>query len=90
MLTYRVVLLHDNARQHTSTGARTRTLLEHFNWKLFDNPPYRPDLAPSNYHLFTYLKDWLGSQRFHDNGEPIKGIKTWLRSQAADLFDRGI
>jgi hypothetical protein len=32
-----VVLLHDNARKHTA--ARTRTLLEHFNWELFDDPP---------------------------------------------------
>jgi hypothetical protein len=32
---------------------RTQTLLEHFNLELFDNPPYSPDLAPTDYHLFT-------------------------------------
>jgi hypothetical protein len=32
-------------------------MLEHFNWELFDHPPYSPDLALSNYHLFTYLKN---------------------------------
>jgi histone-lysine N-methyltransferase SETMAR len=53
MLTYGIVLHHNNAR----TAARTRALLEHFNWKLFDHPPYSPDLAPSDYHLFTYLKN---------------------------------
>jgi hypothetical protein len=37
MLTYGVVLLHDNARSHSA--ARTRALLEHFNWELFDHPP---------------------------------------------------
>jgi hypothetical protein len=37
MLTPGVVLLHGNARPHTA--ARTRTLLEHFNWELFDHPP---------------------------------------------------
>jgi histone-lysine N-methyltransferase SETMAR len=51
MLTYGVVLFHDNARPHTA--ARTRALLEHFNWELFDHPPYSPDLAPSDYDLFT-------------------------------------
>jgi hypothetical protein len=42
MLTYGVVLLHDNARPQTSIAARTPTLLEHFNWELFDHPhsPY--------------------------------------------------
>jgi hypothetical protein len=34
-----------------------RALLEHFNWELFDHSPYSPDLAPSDYHLFTYLKN---------------------------------
>jgi hypothetical protein len=53
MLTSGAVLLHDNAHPHTAAG--TRALLDHFNWELFDHPPYRPDLAPSDYHLFTYL-----------------------------------
>jgi hypothetical protein len=39
--------------------ARTRALLEHFNWELFDHLPYNYDLAPSDYHLFTYLRNWL-------------------------------
>jgi hypothetical protein len=67
MLTYGVfvVLLYDNACPHTA--ARTRTLLHHFNWKLFDHSPYSPDSAPSDYHLFTYLKNCLGSQRFNNN-----------------------
>jgi transposase len=54
MLTSGVVLLHDNARQHTTTC--TWALLQHFNWELFDHAPYSPDLAPSDYHQFTYLK----------------------------------
>jgi histone-lysine N-methyltransferase SETMAR len=57
---------------------------------LFDRPPYNPDLCPSGYHLFTYLKSWLGSQRFSRNGDLMKGIKTWLSSQAADFFDTGM
>jgi transposase len=46
------------------TAPLTRALLERFNWELFDHPPYSPDLAPSDYHQFTYLKKWLRSQRF--------------------------
>jgi hypothetical protein len=65
MLTYGVVLLHDNARSHTA--ARTRALVEHFNWELFDHPPDSPHLAMSDYHLFTCLKNWLGSQHFNNN-----------------------
>jgi histone-lysine N-methyltransferase SETMAR len=74
MLTSSVVLLHDNARPYTA--AHTRALLEHFNWELFDHPPYSPDLAPSDYHLFTYLKNWLQSQCFNSNEDLMKGVKT--------------
>jgi histone-lysine N-methyltransferase SETMAR len=87
MLTFGVVLLHDNARPHTA--ARTRPLLDHFNWELFDHPPYNPDLAPSDCHLFTSLKNWLGSQSFNNNEKLMEGVKTWLNSQAADFFDTG-
>jgi histone-lysine N-methyltransferase SETMAR len=61
MLTSGVVLLPDSALPHTA--ARTRALLEYFSWELFDHSPYSHDLAPSDYHLFTFLKNWLGSQR---------------------------
>jgi hypothetical protein len=36
--------------------------LEHFNWELFDHPPYSPDLALCSYHLFIYPRKWLRSQ----------------------------
>jgi transposase len=88
MLTSGIVFLHDNARQHTA--ARTRALLKLSNWELFDHPAYSPDLSPSYYHLFTYRKNWLRSQRFNNNEELIKCVKTWLSSQAEDFFDTGI
>jgi histone-lysine N-methyltransferase SETMAR len=70
------MLLHDNAYRHTA--ARPRKLLEHFNRELFDHPPYRPDLAPSDYHKFTYPKNWLRSQRCNTNEKLMEGAKTWL------------
>jgi hypothetical protein len=82
------VLHHDNAGPHTA--ARTQALLEHFNWELFDHHPQSPDLVPSDYYLFTYLKNWLGSQRFNNVEELMEGVKTWLSSQAADYSDTGI
>jgi hypothetical protein len=83
-----IVPLHDNACPHTV--ARTRALLEHFNWELFDHSPYSLDLGPSDYHLFTYLKNWLRSRRLKNNEELMEGVKTWLSSQAADFFHTGI
>jgi len=51
MLTKGAVLLYDNARP--DTAARTKTLIkDEFNWNMFDHPPYSPDMAPGDYHLF--------------------------------------
>jgi hypothetical protein len=73
MLIFGVVFLHDNARPHTT--ARTRALLAHFNWELFDHPPYNSYLTPSDNHPFTYVKNWLRSQRFNNNEELMVGVK---------------
>jgi hypothetical protein len=87
MLTFGVVLLHDNARPHTAV--RTWALLVHFNWELFDYPPCSPDLASSDYHLCTYMKNWLESQSLNNN-ELMEGVEAWLSWQAANFFDTGI
>jgi histone-lysine N-methyltransferase SETMAR len=87
MLTYDLVLLHDNVRPYTA--ARTRALLKHFNWEMFHHPPYSPDLAPNDYYLFIYLKNWLGPQLLNNN-VLIESVKIWMISQAADFSDTGI
>jgi hypothetical protein len=87
MLTSSAVFLHDNACLHAA--ACTVALLEHSNWELFDHPPYISDLASSDYYLFTYLKNWLGSQCFNSN-ELMEGVKMWVSSQAAGFFEMSI
>jgi hypothetical protein len=88
MLVFCAVFLHDNTRPHTVS--HTCALLECFNWELFDRLPYRPDLAPSDYHMFVYLKNWLRSQHFDSNEEFMEGVKTWLSLQLAHFFNTGI
>jgi hypothetical protein len=51
MLTSGVVFRHDNALPYKA--ASTLTLLENFNWELFEHPPYSPDLDLSDYRLFA-------------------------------------
>jgi hypothetical protein len=86
LLTSGVVFLHDVL---PATAARTWELLEHFRWELFDHPPCSHDLTPSDYHLFTSLKNWLRSLCFNSK-KLMEGVKMWLSSQAADFFDTGI
>ena len=59
-----VHLLHDNARPHVASA--TRRQLEELGWITVPHPPYSPDLAPSDYHLFRALKNFLRGQSFAD------------------------
>ncbi|KAJ4448998.1 hypothetical protein ANN_00390 [Periplaneta americana] len=74
MLTDGVVLLHDNTRPHTARD--TQNLISKFGWEQIDHPPYSPDLAPSDFHLFLHLKKFLSGQRFDGDDE----VKTAVRS----------
>jgi len=41
-------------------------LITTFGWEQFDHPPYCPDLAPSDFHLFLHLKSFLAGRQFHN------------------------
>lgn len=76
MLTNRVHLLHDNARSHTLV---TKALLKQFKWNVLDHLPYSPDLAPTDFHVFHYLKSHLGGKSFHNDEEIKDVIEMWLQ-----------
>lgn len=88
MLTKGILLLHDNARPHTAV--RTQELISSFGWNVLDHPPYSPDLAPSDFHLFRHLKEHLGGKRFGSDEEVKTAVNTWFSEQAAEFFEEGI
>lgn len=53
-LSCNVILHHDNARLHTAS--KTNDKIPGGRLKLFDHPPYSPNLEPSDYFLFLNLK----------------------------------
>ena len=70
LITNGVPFLQDNALPHTAQ--RTTCTLQQLGWEVLPHPPYSPDLAPSDFHLF----------------EPPKGVprrsafQHWWRSEA--------
>jgi len=50
------------------------------------HPPYSPDLASSDYHLFGPMKKMLGRQKFAFDTEVQSTVYQWLRQQPASLF----
>ncbi|GFV45471.1 histone-lysine N-methyltransferase SETMAR [Trichonephila clavipes] len=67
----------------------TRELIESYDWEVLDHAPYSPKLAPSDFHLFRYLKHSISGKRFSDN-EVKAAVNSWLSNQAADFFEEGL
>ncbi|PNF14748.1 hypothetical protein B7P43_G08352 [Cryptotermes secundus] len=65
-------LQHDNARPHTSLV--TTAHITKFGWTVLPHPPYSPDLAPSDFHLFGPMKDGLHGHHFPDNDAVIAAV----------------
>jgi histone-lysine N-methyltransferase SETMAR len=56
-----------------------------------EHPPYSPDFAPSDFHLFLHLKKHLaGKKKFDDDDEVQEQVMTWFKGLAADFYDLGI
>jgi len=49
----KVILQHDNARPHVAKTVQET--LQVLNWEILPHPPYSPDIAPSDYHLFRSI-----------------------------------
>jgi hypothetical protein len=81
-------MLYDNAHPHTATTMQD--LIATFGWERFDHPPYIPDLAPSDFHVFPHLKTFPGGRWFHDNNEVKETVNMWFALQAASFYDAGI
>ncbi len=62
LLSQKVILIHDNACTHRVQ--LILIILTDFCWEQFEQPLYSLDLAPSNYHLFQWLKKEIGRQCF--------------------------
>ncbi|KAG5317551.1 MOS1T transposase, partial [Pseudoatta argentina] len=84
----KVILLHDNARPHVAKPVKT--YLETLKWEVLPHPPYSPDIAPSDFHLFRSMAHGLADWRFHSYEEAQKWIDSWIASKDMSFFRRGI
>jgi hypothetical protein len=65
------------------------TLLK-LKWDVLPHPPYTPELAPSDYHLFGPMKRVLGGKRFRNNDELIAAVQNWIHKQPKTFFETRI
>jgi histone-lysine N-methyltransferase SETMAR len=61
-----------------------------FGWDTVTHPPYSPDIAPSDYHLFPELKKHLGGTHFRTGDELKEEVLSYLHSAAGEFYNSGI
>lgn len=71
-------LHHDNARPHVSL--ETTAFLTSEGVNVMRHPAYSPDLAPSDFWLYSVLKSDLRGEVFHDDEELKIAVKSALNS----------
>jgi hypothetical protein len=59
-------------------------------WELLSHPPYIPDLAPTDYHLFGSLKDYLRGLHYETEEAVQEAVRSWLRGAGTDFYRRGV
>ena len=64
--------------------------MAYLSFHFLDHPPYSPDLAPSDYHLFPGLKKQLKGCHFLSDAEVIVAMETWLDGQPSEFFLSGL
>ena len=83
-----VLLLHDNTPAHRPLA--TQKKLAYLCFQCLDHPPYSPDLAPSDYHLFPGLKKQLKVRHFSSDTVVIAAAESWLDGEQSEFFLSGL
>lgn len=66
------------------------TAIGELGWELLPHPPYSPDLAPSDFHLFAELKKPMRGKRYDSLKEVKKDLKKWIDSTPKQFFETGL
>ena len=68
----------------------TRQKLRELGWEVLLHPPYSPDLAPSDYHLFLSMANELGSRKLATRESCENWLSEFFDNREASFYKRGI
>ena len=82
----RLTVHADNARPHISK--HTTNIMNIKGLKRAPHPPYSPDIAPSDFFLFGYIKNKMEGQSYESRKEVKKCITDILQQIPTDMLKR--
>jgi len=80
------VIFHDNARPH-KFGHSAKIVA---TWDVLSHPPYSPDLAPSDFHLFRSLQNSLNDKTFASEDLIKQHLDKFLAEKDGKFYKRDI
>jgi histone-lysine N-methyltransferase SETMAR len=83
-----VVLLHYNAKPHVAKV--TRETIIRLGWETLVHPPYSPDIAPSDYHLFHSLDNHLQGRQFRTPDDVKTTLDGFFASRSKEFYHSGV
>ena len=70
----------------TAHCSRNDYAVETLKFEVFSNPPYSPDLAPSDFHFFPHLKRDLKGTDFTSDVEVKQAVTSWIKQRTPEFF----
>ena len=68
----------------------TRDTLATLGWEVLPHPPYSPDLAPSDYHLFAPLQNFLKGKQLKKQRDIEMEVERFFARQSQQFWADGI
>ncbi|CAK9820120.1 Histone-lysine N-methyltransferase SETMAR [Anthophora quadrimaculata] len=83
-----VILQYDNARPHCAR--RTLEKINELGSEVLPHPPYSPDIASSDFHLFRSLQHSLSGKKFENLDDIKNAISRYFTQKPIDFYQSGI
>jgi transposase len=80
--------LHDNAMPHSA--AKSIEKLHDIGFTILPHPPYSPDLAPSDFYLFSPMKSALHGKNYSSAEEIQTALEELISSKPRQFFSDGV
>ena len=83
-----VLFLQDNARPHVARVIRDT--MQQLGWETLCDPPYSPDLAPTDYHLFHSLDNHLCGKSFTNETDLRQALINFFAFKTPEFYRKRI
>jgi len=64
--------------------------IENMGWEVLPHPLYSPDLAPSDYHFFGFVKNQMRGQHYETNEALQTAVRQCLWAAGTEFYRKGI